>query len=308
MARSGDSLRERYHQALRFKDLDVEEPIDLALHRPVAAWLTAVLVGWAPWVTPNHVTLASLLVGWVASLAMYQAFFDDSLTRPVALLIAAVLLFVSVILDCADGQLARLRGGGSPAGRALDGTVDALVLIPNYVILGLGLVSLFGDLWTLPTLFAGLTGWVQMIVYDRLKGLYLVHTSPEPQRIEGNESLEEVQAHLAEARRRRAPIDTLVLWLYVELLRLQRRFVPASEQRVLEPLPPREREEFRRAHRRTMRLASMLGLGTHMVVFYSATALATIWPEALIAKQAIFGVSLNALMLLVLWMARGWGR
>ncbi len=48
-------------------------------------------------------------------------------TWPVAVVIAA-LLVLGYALDSADGQVARLRGGGSPAGEWLDHVLDAVKL------------------------------------------------------------------------------------------------------------------------------------------------------------------------------------
>jgi len=70
--------------------------------------------------TPNQVTGISALFTFsgIAGLALW----------PPSILMAAtvgLLLIVGYALDSADGQLARLRGGGSPAGEWLDHVCDA---------------------------------------------------------------------------------------------------------------------------------------------------------------------------------------
>jgi phosphatidylglycerophosphate synthase len=71
--------------------------------------------------TPNQVTV-------VSAAFTYSAIAIIALARPTALTSALVLigLVLGYALDAADGQLARLRGGGSPTGEWLDHTVDAI--------------------------------------------------------------------------------------------------------------------------------------------------------------------------------------
>ena len=53
--------------------------------------------------------------------------------------VVAALLVLGYALDSADGQLARLRGGGSPAGEWLDHMVDALKIASLHLVLLVGL-------------------------------------------------------------------------------------------------------------------------------------------------------------------------
>src|SRR6185436_6054263 len=85
---------------------DLEEPADRHIHRPLARQLVRRLA--ATPITPNQVTLLSGASGVLAA-----AFVAASQTRPSFRAIAAVLLLASASLDCADGQLARLRGHSS---------------------------------------------------------------------------------------------------------------------------------------------------------------------------------------------------
>jgi phosphatidylglycerophosphate synthase len=70
--------------------------------------------------TPNQVTAVSALFTYagIAVIALVPP------APPVGILVTA-LLVVGYALDAADGQLARLRGGGSAAGEWLDHVVDA---------------------------------------------------------------------------------------------------------------------------------------------------------------------------------------
>ena len=105
----------------------VEEWADRRFFRPVG-WRIARALGPTR-VSPDAVTLASLLVGLVAGhLFWYTSAWRNAL---------GVLLFIaSDVLDSADGQLARLRGTSTRTGRILDGVSDSLRFVNLYASLG----------------------------------------------------------------------------------------------------------------------------------------------------------------------------
>jgi len=101
---------------------ETRKPKDILWNRFVARPLAAVLL--APLaktrVTPNQLTFASLVV-FVGAMVML------ALQRGYPWLLAAVaVLELSYVLDCADGQLARLRHRSSPVGAHLDFLMDEL--------------------------------------------------------------------------------------------------------------------------------------------------------------------------------------
>jgi len=111
----------RVYRASR-KDRDIFWNVYVA--RPVAA-VVVVLLRPTP-LTPNQVTFLGLLVflGAAAVLALWQGW--------TGLLVAAGVLEASYLLDCADGQLARLKGMTSKVGAYLDFLIDeikALLLV-----------------------------------------------------------------------------------------------------------------------------------------------------------------------------------
>jgi len=99
-----------------------KKPKDILWNRLVARPLAAVLL--VPLartrVTPNQVTFASLAV-FVTAAALLLG-----LPGWAGLLIAVGVLELSYVLDCVDGQLARLRGTSSPVGAHLDFLMDEL--------------------------------------------------------------------------------------------------------------------------------------------------------------------------------------
>lgn len=88
------------------------------INRPVGRWLAA--AAHAGRLTPNHVTGLSAVCsyGAMAILALVQP-------HPLVGLAVGLLLMLGFALDSADGQLARLRGGGSKSGEFLDHLIDS---------------------------------------------------------------------------------------------------------------------------------------------------------------------------------------
>lgn len=71
------------------------------------------------WITPNYVTFASFFLYSIGSLLLFIPLSHH-------LLLSAIFLPVSYILDCLDGQLARATQRGSQLGDYFDKTLDVL--------------------------------------------------------------------------------------------------------------------------------------------------------------------------------------
>jgi phosphatidylglycerophosphate synthase len=90
------------------------------------------IVAYAAWragLKPTHLTLLNLVVGLAASagaIAYIPAARDGAPWWPVALG-ALVLWHAAYMLDCADGQLARVTGTGSDAGARVDILCDVAI-------------------------------------------------------------------------------------------------------------------------------------------------------------------------------------
>src|SRR5690554_2931985 len=304
------SFRIRYRNALAFKDLDIEETIDRRFHRPLAAAVTALALSTS--VTPNQITVSSLLTGWTGSFFLYQAFFGQLLAgalgpagaQTLCFVLAGFFLFASVILDCADGQLARARGGGSRVGRILDGVVDGLVLLPAYVLVGLGILEYFGIIWFVIAAVAGLSTWARTMVYDNIKIQFQAHTSTGADASSGVETREDVLEDLEEARKSGSMLERFLLRVYLVFMSVKARLA-ADESGATPARPSAEQADaYRREHRRTMRLAAILGLGTHMFLIYTSVAAAAVDLRILLAVQAILAFVFTPLLLVVLFRAR----
>jgi phosphatidylglycerophosphate synthase len=95
--------------------------------------------------TPNQVTVASLLAGVTAAWLLWNA-------TPLSACLGVVAYSMAVILDHADGDVARLTFQESPLGARLDVLVDGLV--QSLVMLALGVTA--GRVGGWPALAAGM--------------------------------------------------------------------------------------------------------------------------------------------------------
>ena len=152
------------------KPLEVEEPIDVWVHRPPAYVLARVLLPTP--ISPNLVTIGSIIVGCAAGAAIFAHF-------PWHLPLAGALIFSSAVLDCCDGQLARLRKSSSALGRMLDGVAD---LVVSTVVVGGGawlVLRKYHDppwfflLTIVLTVTTILTGSFHTTMYDHFKNVFL---------------------------------------------------------------------------------------------------------------------------------------
>lgn len=157
------------------KPLEVEEPIDVWVHRPPAYVLAKILLPTP--VSPNLVTFSSILASFAAGAAIFVRF-------PGHLPLAGVLIFTAAVLDCCDGQLARLRQSSSAFGRMLDGVAD---MVGSTVVVAGGawlVVRKFPEpLWLFLVVLAMtvttiVTGSLHTAMYDNFKNAFLRMTHP----------------------------------------------------------------------------------------------------------------------------------
>lgn len=128
-----DAARRRAEWAvIRRMNKSFEGPVDALINWRFSMRITRLLARRSLAVTPNHVTIAAIVVGlvaaWLASRGGYAT-----------LALAGVLLEVNSILDSCDGELARLRYQYSRLGQWLDNLADDVVDNVFLIAVGVGL-------------------------------------------------------------------------------------------------------------------------------------------------------------------------
>ncbi|MFN3200420.1 MAG: CDP-alcohol phosphatidyltransferase family protein [Bradymonadia bacterium] len=197
-------IRRIYRNSLKPAD----SLFNLYIARPLAApwvWLFA----RTP-ITPNQVTLISMAVMVISALPLLLW------PGPWGLALGVLLIEFSYILDCADGQLARLTGRTSEAGGLLDFLMDELK--------ALLLVGTLCARWRLHEGGGEYALWVGLITLVIVPGaLFITHflRSPEYARATGTTPLKHGEA-AGEASQRSGP-----LWPVKALARLVSQY-PAT--------------------------------------------------------------------------------
>ena len=121
-------LDKEYEASL--KSIETENKIDRIFYRPIGFRIACMLRGTG--ITPNMVTIISIFVG----AAVGYFFYPDNLIYNIC---GILLLIAANILDCVDGQLARLTGIKSAVGRILDGLAGDIWFACIYVAVALRL-------------------------------------------------------------------------------------------------------------------------------------------------------------------------
>ena len=134
---------------------------DIVFGRP-SAFLLLLVIGGIRWITPNLLTVLSLVLKLVV--AAMIAWGDNTMW-----LWAIPVLLFSQTLDCADGQLARYRQVSSAIGSYFDKLVDAIGFLFVFAALAEVCVRYTGDLYYVHlstlTIFAILmSGYVKWVV------------------------------------------------------------------------------------------------------------------------------------------------
>ncbi|HEX4338348.1 MAG TPA: CDP-alcohol phosphatidyltransferase family protein [Polyangiaceae bacterium] len=124
------TIAEIYRLTRKLPDL----PWNRYVCRPVAAVVVHAVADTK--ITPNQITLSSLVVAGLAAVMLV------ALPSYSGLLAAVLVYEASYVLDCADGMLARLRNQQSTAGHLFDFLMDEL---KAFAILGASAVRLWAE-------------------------------------------------------------------------------------------------------------------------------------------------------------------
>jgi phosphatidylglycerophosphate synthase len=149
-----EAARARAEWALiRRMNKSFEGPVDALINWRFSMRITRVLARRSLAVTPNHVTVAAIVIGLLAALLASRGSYA-------MFALAGVLLEVNSILDSCDGELARLRYQYSRLGQWLDNLSDDIVDNLFIIAVGVGL----GGPWRWLGLAAACGRWLVSLV------------------------------------------------------------------------------------------------------------------------------------------------
>jgi hypothetical protein len=207
------SLFAEYKRSLKM--VEVEELFDLYIYRPLAFLFVKLIYRTS--LTPNQITLISMLFGIAGALCIGTG---DASVLPAA----AALLIAYDVLDCSDGQLARLKQNGTRTGRILDGFADYIVSVGMYLAIAVAYAPRWEHplLWWLLTALAGFSNAGHSILVDYYRNRFLDVMLRRTSTFE--EDLEEFRREYEDLRARgTAPFDRFIIGVYLGYSRLQRR-------------------------------------------------------------------------------------
>lgn len=122
------SILKQYKDSL--KTTEAEEIFDLLIYRPIAFLFVKITYSFN--ITPNQVSVTAMAAGVAAGIMF-------GFGEPEYLFSGAGLYFLCNVLDCADGQIARLKKNGTKIGRIIDGFIDYVVSIAVFIGIGIGM-------------------------------------------------------------------------------------------------------------------------------------------------------------------------
>jgi phosphatidylglycerophosphate synthase len=243
--------REEYKKSLKMKE--VEEVFDLIFYRPVAFLFVRTVYNTG--ITPNSITIAAIIMGITAGCLF-------SLGQPVYFKIGAFFFLLFNILDCSDGQLARLKNTGTPVGRIIDGISDYIATIAVYLGIAAGFAyrSPKPYFWLLMLLFAGLSNIIHGILVDyyRSRLLYYVRGGESNFEKEFEEFRKEYEIIRNQKGKR---FDRMVLLIYFKYSAFQRLLVAKKKKTKLFITTP---EEYFRKNKTIIRFWLLIGATTEI--------------------------------------------
>lgn len=125
-------MNEKYRATL--KSSETEDWLDLHVIRPFCYYCAVLFAKFD--IHPNTVTIWSMIIGALSAIFFgCSSYYYGGTMGLVYNIIAIVMLMVADVLDCTDGQLARMTGKKSRIGRILDGIAGFAWFIPIYLAL-----------------------------------------------------------------------------------------------------------------------------------------------------------------------------
>lgn len=241
------SLINEYKSSL--KSYDVEEILDLAFFRPLSFLLVKLI--YPTNITPNQISVVSMLFGLMSGVMF-------SFGTHKFFVLGAVMILVSNILDCADGQLARLKQNGTKIGRIIDGFIDYVTGFSIFAGLGIGLSVMTGEVfyvWVLVVIAAG-SRVLQNMYFDYYRLVYLKKVYNKGTDVQ--KEIEEFKKFREVLNRTKGRYgEKFLVYIYIKYSSVQKTSTN-TDMFTVDP------EEYKKRNVFILRLWSWLGSTTHL--------------------------------------------
>ena len=263
-------LFQQYKASL--KVIEIEEIMDLILYRPFA--FIFVKATYSTNITPNQVSSIAMLFGVIAGILFGFGTKDYVLA-------AAGFYLVCNILDCADGQIARLKNNGTKVGRIVDGFIDYVVSFAVYVGIGVGLTGLqcsgvlhlqgnvfdlnpYVYIWLI-TALAGFSSALQAILLDFFRNKFLEIVFGKFSSLETElKEFEDEKQRISQPGVKKGLFDNFLIRVYLRYTRFQLSLQARKKDTGSKPAV--EAKAYYRKNRLLMHLWSYIGSTTHLTI------------------------------------------
>lgn len=249
------SILNQYKSSL--KVTEAEELVDLVFFRPLAFLLVKIISLTS--VTPNQLTFFSMASGIIAGVLI-----SNAVSEPV--IAGSLFIILWAVLDCADGQLARLKKNGTPFGRLLDGIADYVSNLAIFIgIYFWGLSNLeFKGLWFV-IIITILLYAAQEVLVDYYRSEYISNYSGKSNFVENE--ISEFQKEYNSIKNQSGQLfKKLILSLYLNYSVLQNSKGKEKTEKV--PIPS---DKYIKANKNIIRLWNLNGTSTHsfILIFFT---------------------------------------
>ena len=253
-------LNKEYEASL--KSIETENFVDRIFYRPIGFRIAKALRNTG--VTPNMITVISIFVGAAAGFFFYK-------TDIVYNIIGILFLIMANILDCVDGQLARLTGIKSKIGRILDGFAGDIWFASIYIGFALRLSEQTGCYWFFAlAVMSGMSHLFQANITDYYKTLHLYFISKD----KGAEfqSIEQIEA---QHKQLKYGVAKFFYFLYRWYSLLQVKVTPSLQKMLKQmhslygdDIPENIRIEFRKKSKALMKYIDLMTFNGRTIIMF----------------------------------------
>lgn len=222
------SFFEEYKSSLKM--IQVEEVLDVLFYRPVAFLLVKLILPTR--IKPDHLTISAIIMGIISG------FFYSLGTRN-SCIYGALFFLVFNILDCSDGQLARLKKNGTPVGRIIDGIADytAIIAVLTGIALGFSGKSEQPGYFMLLLVLSGLSIMIHGSLVDYYRTRFMDYVLGRKNTLV--DGIEEYRKEYESIKSQKGKLfDRLIIAIYLKYSDLQRNLTShGKSERLLNATP-----------------------------------------------------------------------
>jgi hypothetical protein len=240
------SWYKEYKESLKLKE--VEEILDLLFYRPLAFLIVKAV--YRTKITPNHLTIVSILMGVIGG-CLY------SVGTPAYFTAGALFYLAFNILDCSDGQLARLKKNGTAAGKIIDGISDYIATIAIYIGVALGFANHTANpsFWWIMLILTGLSNGIHGVLLDFYRNRFIDYVQGHKSTFE--EGIDEFRKeHEKLKHQKRKWFDRVVIFIFLRYSIIQRALVAKRKKAKLFNTTP---QKYYKKNKTIMRFWVLLG-------------------------------------------------